>query len=123
MSQIVERFEAAVQALVADGPIKNRLRNAYTAYLEDLSQVDLPIAGNADFGELHSALHRAQAVGKIDCVKASVQKMSPAEAWCHAQTIVRLYTQVLSMEKGGRHEHEITLASDEKPPRFLVRGR
>ena len=45
MSQIVERFEAAVQALVGDGPVKNRLRAAYTEYLEDLQQVDLPIQG------------------------------------------------------------------------------
>lgn len=123
MTQIVERFEAAVQALVADGPIKIRLRNAYTEYLEDLSQVDLPIAGNADFGELHSALHSVEPVGKIDCVKASVQKMSPAEAWWHAQTIVRLYTQVLSLDRGNRIEPEIELVTADAPPRFIANRR
>ena len=121
MSQIVQRFEAAVQTLVGEGPIKNRLRRAYTEYLEDLRQVDLPIDSNVDFGELHSALHRAAPVGKVDRVEASVQKMSPAEAWWHAQTIVRLYTEVLAMERGARVEAEDALApARAAPPRFLV---
>ena len=123
MSQIVERFEAAVQALVGDGPVKNRLRTAYTEYLEDLQQVDLPIQGKVEFVELHSALHRAAPIGKTDCVKASVQKMSPAEAWWHAQTIVRLYAEVLAMERRARVEAESTLGpADEAPPHLLARG-
>ena len=120
MSQIVERFEAAVQALVGDGPVKNRLRSAYAEHLEDLQQVDLPIAGKGDLGELHSALHRVRPVGKIDCVKASVQKMSVTEAWWHAQTIVRLYAEVLAMEQGARATAEEALDISQEPaPRFL----
>jgi hypothetical protein len=123
MSQIVERFEAAVQALVGDGPVKNRLRTAYTDYLEDLQQVDLPIHGKRDFIELHSALHSAAPIGKIDCVKASVQKMSPAEAWWHAQTIVRLYAEVLAMERRARVEAEAALEPvAEAPAHLLARG-
>lgn len=121
MSQIVERFEAAVQTLVGDGPVKSRLHRAYTEYLEDLRQVDLPIESNVDFGELHAALHRAAPVGRVDRVEASVQKMSPTEAWWHAQTIVRLYTEVLAMERGARVEAEAALApASTAPPRFLV---
>lgn len=121
MSQIVERFESAVQALVADGPVKRRLRKAYTEYLEDLRQVDLPIAGNAEFSELHRALHNVVPVGKIDPVRASVQKMSPGEAWRHARTIVRLYREVLAMERHGRNDAEAAFApQQEPPPRFLV---
>jgi hypothetical protein len=122
MSQIVERFEAAVQALVGDGPIKDRLQAAYTGHLEDLQQVDLPISGNVQFGELHSALHRMPAVGSVGCVRASVQKMSPGEAWRHARTIVRLYVEVLAMERAVRAEAEAALVPEfEEPPRFLVR--
>jgi len=121
MSQIVERFEAAVRALVGEEPVKDRLRIAYKEHLEGLQQVDLPIASNADFGQLHSALHRAVPVGKSDCVNASVQKMSPAEARWHAQTIVRLYVEVLAMEHGARAKAETTLLpAAEPPPRFLV---
>lgn len=120
MSQIVERFEAAVQALVGDGPVKNRLRTAYTEYLEDLQQVDLPIHGKLELVELHSALHRAAPIGKIDCVKASVQKMSPGEAGWHAQTIVRLYAEVLAMERRARVEAESGLGPPHAAPRHLL---
>jgi hypothetical protein len=120
MSQIVERFEAAVQVLVGDGPVKNRLLTAYTDYLEDLQQVDLPIAGKIDFVELHAALHRAPPIGKIDCVKASVQKMSPVEAGWHAQTIVRLYTEVLAMERRARVDIELALEPADVAPEHLL---
>ena len=121
MSQIVERFEAAVQLLVGEGPVKIRLRRAYTEYLEDLQQVDLPIESNIDLAELHTVLHRGAPVGKVDCVEASIQKMSPTEAWWHAQTIVRLYVEVLAMERAARVEAEATLAPAEaSPPRFLA---
>jgi len=123
MSQIVERFEAAVQALVGDGPVKNRLRAAYTNYLEDLQQVDLPIHGKLDFVELHGALHRAAPIGKTDCVKASVQKMSPAEAGWHAQTIVRLYAEVLAMERRARVEAESSLGTADEAPQHLLARR
>ena len=121
MSQIVDRFEAAVQALVGEGPIKNRLQAAYTEHLEDLRLVDLPIAGNPELGELHMALHRVPPVGNIDGVRASVQKMSPIEAWWHARTIVRLYTQVLAMERTARVAVEAALEPEpEEPPAFLA---
>ena len=124
MSQIVERFEAAVQSLVGDGPIKNRLLTAYCENLEDLQHVDLPVPGNIDFGELHSALHRSDPVGKSDCVRVSVQKMSPTEAWWHAQTIVRLYTEVLALEQQAEQAAEASLEPvAEEPPRFLVSHR
>ena len=122
MSKVVERFEAAVQALVGDGPIKDRLQEAYTEHLEDLQRVDLPISGNVEFGKLHSALHRMPAVGKIGCVRASVRKMSPVEAWWHSRTIVRLYVEVLAMERGVRAEAEAALLPEsEEPPKFLAR--
>jgi len=124
MSQIVERFEAAVQTLVGDGPVKNRLLAAYTEHLEDLQQVDLPIESKLDFGDLHGALHRANPIGKIDSVRASVQKMSPTEAWWHAHTIVRLYAEVLAMERRTRVEVETTInAVEDAPPRHLLARR
>ena len=123
MSQIVERFAAAVQALVGEEPVKSRLIRAYSEYLEDLQQVDLPIAGKRAFGELHLALHSKSPVGKVDCVKASIQKMSPVEAGCHARTIVRLYTELLAMEHSARTPAEaVVKPAEAAPPRFLARG-
>jgi hypothetical protein len=124
MSQIVERFEAAVEALLADGPVKSRLSKAYTGFLEDLQQVDLPVEGNGDFGALHRALHREVPVGKIGAVTASINKMSPVEAACHARTIVRLYTELLAMERGARIKPEAALElAEEMPPRYRATGR
>ena len=123
MSQIVERFAAAVKVLVSDGPVKNRLVTAYSQYLADLQQVDLPIPSKRDLSELHTVMHGAQAVGKIDCVRASVQKMSPREAWRHAHTIVRLYTELLAVEHSARSQTEKPLKlAEDGAPRFLVNG-
>lgn len=129
MSQIVERFAAAVQALVGDGPVKNRLSAAYSEYLEDLEQVDLPIPGNGEFNDLHAAMHSVAPVGRASPVTASIQKMSPSEAWWHARTIVRLYTELLAMEQGAREQNLRALAEvepapvEQLPPRFLVSTR
>jgi len=124
MSQIVERFEAATQTLLGDGPVKNRLGAAYSAYLEDLRQVELPIAGMAEFSALHVAMHSAGPVGRLSPVAASIQKMSPAEASSHARTILRLYTELLAMEQGARPPVEAVLGqAEERTPRFLASAR
>jgi hypothetical protein len=126
MSQIVERFAAAVQALVGEGPVKSRLTVAYCEYLEDLQQVDLPVPGKADFSELHAALHSAAAVGKTDRVTASIRKMSPTEAWWHARTIVRIYAELLAMGQGAA-VRQVPKAPVEilesEAPRFLAAPR
>jgi hypothetical protein len=50
--------------------------------------------------------------------------MSPAEAWWHARTIVRLYTEVLAMERRARVEAESTLnAVEDVPPKHLLARR
>jgi hypothetical protein len=124
MSQIVDRFEAATHTLLGDGPVKNRLGSAYSAYLEDLEQVELPIPGMSEFSELHAAMHSAGPVGRLSPVAASIQKMSAAEAAAHARTILRLYTELLAMEQGARPAVEAGIEdAEERLPRFLAGGR
>lgn len=134
MSQIVERFASAVKTLVGEGPVKNRLTLAYSEYLEDLQQVDLSIPGKGEFGDLHAAMHSVAPVGRNSPVTASIQKMSPGEAWWHARTIVRLYTELLAAEWSAREpaarEAGARPSTDsglepaaQQPPRFLVGGR
>jgi hypothetical protein len=124
MSQIVERFASAVQTLVGDGPVKDRLTLAYCEYLEDLQQIELPIRGKSEFSRLHSALHSVAPVGKIDRVRASVRKMSPGEAGWHAQTIVRLYGELLALGRSVRPPAE-TLSEQpaDLPPGLLTARR
>jgi hypothetical protein len=120
MAHLVQRFEAAVHALIGDGPVKQRLVQAYSGHLEDLRGLELPVNANGAFAELHAALHRVAPVGKETPVKASVQKMSASEAVWHAETIVRLYAELLSQAR--RPEPlKVVEALERTPPRFLVR--
>lgn len=124
MSQIVERFEAAMQTLLGDGPVKSRLGAAYSAYIAGLEHVDLPIPGMGDLSKLHAAMHSAGPVGRLSPVAASIQKMSAAEASAHACTILRLYTQLLAMEQGARPPIEVVVEpAEQRSPRFLSGAR
>jgi hypothetical protein len=124
MSQIVERFAAAVQTLLGDGPVKTRLGAAYTEHLADLVQVELPVPGKGELSELHLAMHSAVPVGRLSPVAASIQKMSPTEACWHARTILRLYTELLAMEQTARAPLEPRVEAEAVlPPRFVVGGR
>jgi hypothetical protein len=123
MSQIIERFEAAVHVLIDDGPIKQRLTNAYVEHLEDLQQVDLPVAGKNSFSQLHQELHSVAAVGSIGCVQNSVRKMSPAEASRHARTVLKLYTELLALQLGPKAQSETAVrTAAQSPPKYLVAG-
>jgi hypothetical protein len=94
MSDFVARLHAAVLVLVGDGPVKHRLCQAYAEHLEDLDSGNVPGPFRPAFDELRAALQRVPPAGKESRVKASVQKMSPAEAALHASHIVHLYAQV-----------------------------
>lgn len=119
MSQHLERFDAAVQVLIGEGTVKQRLTAAYSEFLEDVLDLELPAGAAGALGELHAALHRVAPVGKETAVKASVQKMSASEAAWHAQTIMRLYAQLLAQP---RRPGSLRLmpASAAAPPRFVV---
>lgn len=96
MPNSAQRFAAAVQALIADGPIKQRLTNACGEHLADLTEADLPAALRHDFADLQAAVNRVEPAGSESRVRASVQKMAPAEAVGHAATIVKLYVELVN---------------------------
>lgn len=117
MSPFAQRFAEAVHTLIADGPIKQRLASAYTLHLADLADADFPAALRRDFAELQAALSRIAPVGKESRVRASVQKMSPDEAAGHAATIVKIYVELMSVE---RAEPLKVVAPPRKPSRILT---
>jgi hypothetical protein len=121
MAHLLERFEAAVHALIGDGPVKQRLVQAYSEHLEDLRDLDLPVNANGAFTELHAALHRVAPSGKETPVKASVQKMSAGEAAWHAETILGLYAELLSQARRPEPLRVVEAAPEPTPPRYLVR--
>jgi len=119
MSLPLERFEGAVQALIADGPVKQRLVRAYTEYLEDVLEVEIPVSAGGALNELHEALHRVAPSGNETPVKASVQKMSTGEAAWHAGTILRLYVELLTQP---RRVEPLKVVETVPLPQFLAGG-
>ena len=95
MSQLTERFAEAVETLIGDGPVKQRLIRAFADHLGDLDGADLPPALRPGFTELQTALSQRAPVGTESRVQASVQKMSAAEAGDYAGTIVDLYAALI----------------------------
>ena len=119
MANYAERFEAAINALVGDGPVKQRLTRAYSDFLEPLQDQELPVNIRNMVSDLHAALHRVSPMGQETCVKASVQKMSVLEATRHAQSIVRVYTQLLTITERAE-PLKVVESQDAQPPRYLV---
>jgi hypothetical protein len=120
MSSSAERFAAAVEVLVADGPIKQRLTAACSLHLADVAEADLPPALRREFADLQAAIHRIAPAGNETRVRASVQKMSPREASAHAATIVKLYVELVSGAE--RAEPLKVVAPPRKTPRYLSGG-
>ena len=122
MSQLLERFEAAVHTLIGEGPVKQRLTVAYSEFLEDLQELDAPAGLSGAIEDLHAALHRVAPIGNGTCVKASVQKMSAGEASWHAETILKLYAELLTQPRRGEPLKVVAAAPHAAAPRFLVGG-
>ena len=96
MFPFAERFAAAVQVLISDGSIKQRLAAAFSLHLADITDADLPPPLRRDFADLQAAINRVAPAGHETRVRASVQKMSPSEASGHAATIVKLYVELMN---------------------------
>lgn len=119
MSHLAERFEAAVLQLTADGPVKQRLTRAYSEHLEGLQAEELPQGIVAIYEDLDAALHRVGASGNETRTRASVRKMSTAEAARYAASIVSMYGQLL--RHGERTEPlKVVEPSSRSVPAYLV---
>jgi len=95
LSYLADRFKEAVVVLVGDGPIKQRLIDAYSEHLDDLESTELPAALRPRFNDLYAALHYVQPIFRESSIKASTRKMSSAEATVHAGTIVALFSELV----------------------------
>jgi hypothetical protein len=119
VSPVAQKFAEAVQALVGDGPVKQRLASAYSEHLADLTENELPAGSRQDFADLQTAMTRYAPVGKETRVRASVQKMSPADASRHAATIVKLYVELAGA--ADRAEPLKVVPQTRPPPRYLTK--
>jgi hypothetical protein len=115
-SHFAQRFSAAVEVLVGDGPVKQRLANAYAEHLADITESSLPPGLRREFADLQAAITRVAPVGHESWVRASVQKMSPGEAARHAATIVKLYVELTN---GAERTETLKVVTPPlRPPRY-----
>jgi hypothetical protein len=121
MIHLAERFAEAVRTLTSDGPVKVRLGSAFSEHLEHLEESDLPASMRAEFARLRAALTRVPPAGNVPRVRASVQKMSPAEASEYAFVIVKLYLELLAANGERAEPLKIVSGTKQQPPRFLAK--
>lgn len=95
MKHIQVSFQAAVESLVGEGPVKARLGRAFENHLVGLDEAELPPGVRDEFARLHKALHQIKPVGPQSRVSATIQKMSTADAARHA---VAIFSMHLSLE-------------------------
>lgn len=98
MSNNFEQLELATLRLSQDGPIKERLVEAYDSHLAAVEADDLPENLREEFGAMCAALHRESPQVRESAVRASVRKMSAVEANEHAALVVRLFAAMARFE-------------------------
>jgi hypothetical protein len=118
VSPLAQRLSEAVQTLIGDGPVKQRLATAFARHLGDLVDSEFPAGLRRDFADLQLAMNRIAPVGSESRVRASVQKMSPSEAATYAATIVKLYVELVNGVE--RADPLKVVVPPKKPPRFLT---
>lgn len=91
MAEMTARFTEAVRILVGDGTVKQRLVEAYEEFLSDIDVAELSPSQRPRFEELGRTLHSVPPTGRESAARASVRKMSLADAASCAKTIFDLY--------------------------------
>lgn len=91
MSNNFELLQLATLRLSQDGPIKDRLIEAYDSHLAAVEPGDLPEELRGQFDLLCAAMHREPPQARESVVRASVRKMSVIEAREYAAMVVRLF--------------------------------
>jgi hypothetical protein len=106
MDQNVRHLEAAVLILTGVGALKDRLYGAYIQHLETLdlnaSGSDLPGELLHDYAAMCEAMHAARALPGENVIRASVRKLSAADAERYAALIVRVFSTLSGVRSGAR---------------------
>lgn len=98
MSNNFELLQLATLRLSQDGPIKERLAEAYATHLVALETDELPESMREEFNALCDAMHREVPQARESVVRASVRKMSVIEARSYAALVVRLFAALARTE-------------------------
>ena len=91
MSTAWEQLEGAALALARAGTIKDRLADAYRNHLTQINAEELPEVLRVSLRACQEALTRERPLPGEEAVRATVRKLSSAEADEIAGSLVRLY--------------------------------
>jgi len=95
MTSTWEKFQGATLTLVGSRPIKDRLLDAYRNHLVHVREEELPKELRMDFRAVAHALTReAPVIRGEDALRATVRKLSVAEADNVALEVVKLFSAV-----------------------------
>lgn len=121
MSNHVERFYAAVMALVAHGDIKQRLISAFEEHLADIEDEELPIALRPDFAALRNAISQVEPLNGEGRIRATVRKMSVYEADRCAGMMLDLYADLVRLGDELRETIPPDIEDQAIVPAFLAK--
>ncbi len=101
MRPVPDRFFAAVRALTADEPAKQRLITAYVDHLETLHIDDIPESIRPRFDSLRKAMNSVPPTERETAVQVSVRKMSPADAGRYTLSILMMFAELVRVKNSG----------------------
>jgi hypothetical protein len=115
------RFHAAISVLCGSGELKQRLVSAYLDNLAQIEKNDLPPDIRKCFSDLRERMSSVAPLNGEGAVRASVRKMSVAEADKCARMVADMHVEIMRCVDDAQtslpleaHERDIA------PPPFLV---
>jgi hypothetical protein len=105
MSQVADRFYAAVRKLATEGPVKQRLINAYVGHLDTLGDQEVPEVIRPRYEILCKAMTAVPSNEKETSVQVSVRKMSEADAVRYARSILVMFAELIRVKNTGERLH------------------
>lgn len=122
MTNLVDRFYAAVSVLAGDGHIKQRLICAFQEHLDDIEDDELPLVVREGFADLKRRMHGVAPLNGEGPICASVRKMSGPEAGACGEAIVALHAEVLRLSDGLPQAVPLSSEEARQVPPFLVKS-
>lgn len=92
-----QHFAAATELLAGSGSVKDRLLAAYYNELSQLDVTSLPYELRGDYSLWYAKMHRERPLRGEDAVRATLRKISGAEADRLAQLLVRISLRMMQI--------------------------
>ncbi len=90
-NEMLELLLQATVRLSGDGPIKDRLADAFSMHLAQMDGEELPSELKVEFDVMRQAMQRERPLPKESVARASVRKMSLDEARGYAELVVHMF--------------------------------